>query len=63
MLKFPDPADYAHYYARYITPLAETDILPYLERQAETTAQFYLEYGAELGDFRYAPGKCIRDVL
>jgi hypothetical protein len=53
----PEPHEYAPYYERYISLVADNDILTTLEKQlSETVALLSSRSGAD-ADFRYAPEK------
>jgi hypothetical protein len=53
----PQPDEYAPYYDRYISLIADTDILETLDEQRRQTVMMLSGRGEADGDFRYAPGK------
>jgi hypothetical protein len=52
----PEPGEYAPYYHKYVSLVANGDILSTLERQLPETVALLASRQAD-GDFRYAPGK------
>jgi uncharacterized damage-inducible protein DinB len=60
----PQPNEYAPYYDRYISLIAEQDIVGVLERQLKETAALLATRSEQEGDFRYAPGKwSVKEVI
>lgn len=53
----PQAGEYAPYYDRYISLIAENDILSTLDRQRRETVLLLSGLSEEQGDFRYAPEK------
>lgn len=52
----PESGEYAPYYGKYVSLVAEGDILATLERQSQDTVTLLARPEAD-GDIRYAPGK------
>jgi len=60
----PDSAEYAPYYARYISLVESHDIVTTLDRQEEETRRMLATLTEADGDYRYAPGKwSVKEVL
>jgi uncharacterized damage-inducible protein DinB len=53
----PQAGEYAPYYERYISLIADNDILATLDRQRRETVLLLSGLSEEQGDFRYAPDK------
>ncbi|HLW85177.1 MAG TPA: DinB family protein [Candidatus Sulfotelmatobacter sp.] len=53
----PQPGEYAPYYDRYISLIAENDILSTLDQQRRETMLLLCGLSEADGDFRYAPEK------
>lgn len=53
----PEPGEYAPYYERYISLVAESDILATLDEQRRQTVLLLSGRDEADGDFRYAPEK------
>ncbi|HUI64186.1 MAG TPA: DinB family protein [Bacteroidota bacterium] len=64
MREKPPAAEYADYFARYVSLITEPDVLPVLERQIGEVNAFAAAVGSEREMYRYAPGKwSIRQVF
>ena len=64
MIQPPGPTEYDRYYATYIDPVAQEDVLRQLEAQAKATAALLATIPESRAGFRYAPGKwSIRDII
>jgi hypothetical protein len=64
MIQAPAPTEYDRYYATYIDPVANEDVLGQLEAQAQATPRFLATIPESRASFRYAPGKwSIRDII
>jgi hypothetical protein len=60
----PAPAEYAPYYGRYITKVADGDVVRMLQDQIAATIPFLRAIPAEKAGHRYAPGKwSIRECI
>ena len=53
----PETTEYAPYYGKYISLVADGDIVTTLENQIDATLQVLRGLGEEKGNHRYAPGK------
>ncbi len=63
-MKRPDPAEYAEFYANYISKVPGTDVLGVLESQRLQMLQLFGGRSERDGSFRYAPGKwTVKEVL
>src|SRR5713226_5059861 len=63
-MKRPDPAEYAEFYANYISKVPGTDVLGVLESQRLQMLQLFAGRSERDGSFRYAPGKwTVKEVL
>jgi uncharacterized damage-inducible protein DinB len=64
VIPFPDPTEYAPYFARYVERVPEGDILDILTRQSGETAALLGGVSEDEASFRYAPDKwSIRQVV
>jgi len=60
----PEPGEYAPYYEKYISLIADGDILTTLDAQRRQTLLLLSGKDEEDGNFRYAPGKwSVKEVL
>ena len=60
----PADTEYANYYSKYVSLVADGDIVGTLEKQLQNTSSFLRGLSAEQADYRYAPDKwSIKEVL
>jgi uncharacterized damage-inducible protein DinB len=63
-MKRPEAAEYAEYYANYISKVPGSDVLGVLESQRLQMLQLFTGRSERDGSFRYAPGKwSVKEVL
>ena len=63
-MKRPEPAEYAEFYANYVSKVPGTDVLGVLESQRLQMVQLFAGRSERDGSFRYAPGKwTVKEVL
>lgn len=53
----PEATEYAPYYGKYVSLVADTDILTSLSRQLDETLALLASISEEQAGYRYAPGK------
>jgi len=63
-MKRPEPAEYAAFYAGYVSEVPGSDVLGVLESQRLQMLQLFAARSERDGSFRYAPGKwTVKEVL
>src|SRR3979409_1678620 len=63
-MKRPEPAEYAEFYANYVSKVPGNDVLGVLESQRVQMLQLFAGRSERDGSFRYAPGKwTVKEVL
>ena len=63
-MKRPEPAEYAEFYANYVSKVPGTDVLSVLESQRLQMVQLFAGRSERDGSFRYAAGKwTVKEVL
>ena len=63
-MKRPEPAEYAEFYANYVSKVPGTDALSVLESQRLQMVQLFAGRSERDGSFRYAAGKwTVKEVL
>lgn len=63
-MKRPEPAEYAEFYANYVSKVPGMDALCVLESQRLQMVQLFAGRSERDGNFRYAPGKwTVKEVL